>query len=131
MSCKGFTLIETTFSIVIILIAILGLSAIATNSLSPSNAIQPAEVAMGTQYVQEKLEMVLSDRRNPSSSKGFDNIDTAHYPGENLGGGYARTTAVGAWSVNTDQAIYRQITVQVSHNGTLVAQGTLLVADYP
>jgi prepilin-type N-terminal cleavage/methylation domain-containing protein len=127
----GFTLIETVVSVIVILIATAGLFAIFTTSITPRNTPQPFEIATGAQYVQEKLEMVLGDRRNPSASKGFANIDTAHYPSETLASGYSRTTTVGSWPVNTDTATYKQITVQVTHNGSVVAQGVLLVASYP
>ena len=126
----GFTLIETIASIVIILIATVGLFIIVTSAIAPTETPQPYETATGTQYVQEKLEMILADKRNPLSSKGFNNIDTAHYPSENLGNGYARATTVGAWAVNTDTSLYKYINVQVTHNGVLVAQGALLVASY-
>lgn len=127
---RGFTLIETVISIVIILIAVVGLCAIVTTSIAPSAAPQPAEVAAGTLYVEEKLETILGDRRNPSASKGFGNIDSAHYPGESMGSGYTRTTTVGSWPVNTDTTTFKYVTVQVTHNGRLVAQGALLVANY-
>ena len=108
----GFTLIETVASVIIILIATVGLFAIYTTSIAPRNTPQPFEIATGAQYVQEKLEMVLGDRRNQSGSRGFTYISSANYPSETLTAGYSRTTTVGSWPVNTDTATYKQITVQ-------------------
>jgi len=125
---RGFTLIETVVSIVIILIAVVGLSAIFTTSIAPSAAPLPTEVATGAEYVEQKLEMILGDRMSPS--KGFSTISTANYPGETLGNGYTRTTTVDAWPVNTNTNTYRRITVQVLHNGRTVATGVLLVSNY-
>ncbi len=124
----GFTLIETVFAIMIILIAVVGLFAIFTNAVAPSNAPQPYEIAVGIQYMQEGLERVYADRRN--LSRGFSYITPANYPNENLGAGYSRTTTIGAWPVDTDTATYVQVTVQVSHNGRTVAQGATLMANY-
>jgi len=126
----GFTLLELIMSIVIISIASVGLFAIFTTSIVSRNAPQPFEITVGTQYVQEKLEKIYADKRNPSSSKGFTNIDTAHYPPETLVNGYTRTTTVGAWPGNTDFAAYRQITVQVLRNNVIVASATTLVTKY-
>ena len=126
----GFTLIETIAAVVIILIATAGLFAIVSNSITPKNSPQPMEITTGAEYVQEKLEMVLGDRRNQSGSRGFDYIRSANYPSETLGSGYSRTTTIGAWPGNTDTTTFKQVTVQVTHNGTVVAQGVLLVANY-
>lgn len=130
MTEGGFTLLEIIMSIVIMSIAVTGLYAIVTTSIASRNAPQPFEITIGTQYVQDKLEKIYADKRNPSSSRGFANIDTAHYPGETLGNGYTRTTTVGAWSVNPDTNAYKQITVQVLHNGVTVASATTLVTKY-
>jgi type II secretory pathway pseudopilin PulG len=128
----GFTLIETIASIIIILVAVVGLFAIFTNSIASRNTAQPFEVAVGTQYVQEKLEMIYANKRNPRPNPtlvGFDNIPLGT-TNEIIGNGYTRVTTVGQWSVDTDTDNYKQVTVQVLHNGALVAQGVVLVARY-
>jgi Tfp pilus assembly protein PilV len=124
----GFTLIETVISIVIVLVAVVGLFAIFATSISPFAAPQPYETTIGAQYVQEGLERVYADRRNLSRNFAF--IVPGNYPSENLGAGYIRTTTIGAWPFNADTATYRQVTVQVTHNGRLVARGTSLFANY-
>ncbi len=125
----GFTLIETIISIVIILIAVTGLFAIFTTSIASRNTPQPYEITIGTQYVQEGLERVYADRRNPA--RGFTYIVQANYAAEpSLGSGYGRTTTIGAWPVNTDQKTYKQVTVQVTHNSLTVATGVSLMANY-
>jgi Tfp pilus assembly protein PilV len=123
---RGFTLIETALSIVIILIAVIGLFAIFTNSIASRNAPQSFEIAAGIQYLQEGLERVYADRRNPD--RGFSYVATSgNYPNETLGNGYARTTVIADWT----SVDYKQVTVTVTHNGATVASGVLLVANYP
>ncbi len=125
----GFTLIETIISVVIILFAVAGLFAIFTTSIASRNAPQPFETGVGARYVQEGLEAVYGDRRNPA--RGFSYIVQANYPAEAaLGGGYGRTTTIGPWPVDTDQTAFQQITVRVTRRGMVVATGVGLVANY-
>ncbi len=123
---RGFTLIETICSIVIISVAVIGLFAIVTNCVVSNNTPQPFEIAVGTQYVQEKLERIYAEKR--SHGMAFTDINTSRYPDEPLGNGYTRTTKVDAWPWDAD-VNYKRISVQVSHNGTHVADGVLLVAN--
>lgn len=125
----GFTLIETIISIVIISMAVIGLFAVFTTSIASRTGPQPFEIAVGAQYVQEGLEKVYADRRNPL--RGFGYIVSANYPAEpSLGGGFARTTAIGAWA-GGPQTDYLEVAVTATHNGVTVASGVLLVAKYP
>ncbi len=126
---KGFTLIETVMTMVILSIAVMGILQVFFVGLAPRNAPTSLEITIGTQLVQEGLERIRADRRN--AGRGFDYITSANYPAETLSGvfsGYSRTTTIApSWQGN---ASYTQVTVSVTHNNRTVASAVTLVADY-
>ncbi len=127
VSKYGFTLIEMTMAIVIMGVCGLGLFSVFSTILAPKGgAVQPYEMIAGVELVQEGLERVVGDRRNPD--RGFDWITTAHYPVENLPGGYTRTTTIEAWGDDIDN--FRQVTVTVTKGGRTVGRATYLVVKY-
>jgi prepilin-type N-terminal cleavage/methylation domain-containing protein len=127
---RGFTLIETIASVVIMSVSVLGLVSVYTTVMAARNVPQPLEITKGTQFAQEGLERVIADRRSREQGKGFAGIVQGNYVTENLPGGYTRTTTVGAWPHDNDTNLYRQVTVQVAARGRVVGQGTSLVANY-
>ncbi len=129
MNRRGFTLIETVISVVIILVGVIGLFTVITNSIAARNAPQSFEIAAGAQYVQEGLERVYADRRNPD--RGFDYIIPGNHAADPTPplNGFTRTWTVEPWG-GQPQTEYRQVTVTVSRNGRVVATGALLVAAY-
>ncbi len=125
---KGFTLIETVMSMVIISIAVMGVLQIFFVGMAPRNTPFSFEITIGTQLVQERLEQIEAARGN--TSLGFNWIVTGNFPAESLTGGYSRTTTISSWPVDTDQTKYKQISVAVNHNGRTVASAMTLVANY-
>jgi prepilin-type N-terminal cleavage/methylation domain-containing protein len=125
---KGFTLIETIMSMVILSIAVMGVLKVFVAGMAPRNAPISIEITLGNQLVQEGLEKIMAAHRN--TSRGFDWIVTGNFPAETLTGGYSRTTTISTWAGDTDLTHFKQILVSVSHSGRTVASATTLVANY-
>ncbi|OPY70625.1 MAG: hypothetical protein A4E57_00469 [Syntrophorhabdaceae bacterium PtaU1.Bin034] len=125
---SGFTLIELILAIVIMGVCGLGFLSVFTRVMAPKNAPQPYEIVTGTELVQEGLERIAGDRRNPDRGCGW--IVSGNYLQESLPGGYTRTTSIGAWPPNTDLDNYKQATVIVTKGGKIVGKAAYLVANY-
>ncbi|MBI5604485.1 MAG: prepilin-type N-terminal cleavage/methylation domain-containing protein [Deltaproteobacteria bacterium] len=122
---KGFTLIETIISLVILSIAVTGVLQVFFTGLAPRNAPLSIEITTGTQLVQEGLERVKADRSNPA--RGFAYIVSANYLPITING-YVRTTTIApGWGGDVN---YTQVTVSVTHNSRTVASATTLVANF-
>ena len=128
---KGFTLIETIMTIVILSIAVVGILQVFFSGLAPRNAPMSIEITIGTQLVQEGLERIKADRQN--TARGFSYITSANYQAESLSGafsGYTRTTTISSWPIDTDTTKYKQVSVAVTHSSRTVANVTTIVANY-
>jgi prepilin-type N-terminal cleavage/methylation domain-containing protein len=126
---RGFTLIETVMALVILSIAVAGILQVFFTGLAPRNAPLPIEITIGTQLVQERLERIKADRKNPA--RGFGYIISANYPAETLTApfaGFTRTTTISpGWQ---GEANYTLVAVAVANNNRTVASATTLVTNY-
>jgi len=125
---KGFTLIETIMTMVILSIAVMGVLQVFYVGMAPKNVPTSFELTIGNQLAQEGLERIKADSKN--AARGFDYIISSNYPAETLSGGfsgYSRTTTISpSWQ---GDANYTQVTVSVTHNNRTVASATTLVAN--
>lgn len=123
---KGFTLIETIITLVVLSVAALGVLAVFSASITTS--ADPLLTSQATQLAQERIDTIMGDRRNPAL--GYAQIIPAKYPAENPVTGFAgfsRTTliyCVLATDLDTDQGVgfpppcasgYAHVRVTVSH----------------
>jgi len=74
---KGFTLIETIITLVVLSIAAVGVLSVFTTGISGS--ANPLVIDQATQLAQEKMDTILGDRANTSGGRGFDWVVAADY----------------------------------------------------
>lgn len=129
---SGVSLIEIV--IVILAVAVQGVL-LGVAEFTKAGAPTAAQLNLATELAQERMEMVLADRR----MKGFGSFAdpcAGGTPPANCSPPNAAlysllpTTLSGAWSVEPDTAQYRVITVTVNGPEGQAAQLVTLVANY-
>ena len=141
-SIQGFTLVE-----LVVLIVVFSGSLVALLSVSRESARRIAEVdasARAMQYAQERVEMVLADRRNPNRGYTYVPLQSAScnvvsascaYPYENpiTGTSLARSVQVSDISANSacpnPANGCKQVLVTVTRNGRTLASLAALLAN--
>ncbi len=138
---RGFTLVE-----LVVLIVVFSGSLVALLSVSRESARRIAEVdasARAMQYAQERVEMVLADRRNPNRGYAYVPLQSAScnvvsascaYPYENpiTGTSLSRSVQVTDFSANSacpnPANGCKQVLVTVTQNGRKLASLAALLA---
>ena len=141
-SAQGFTLIE-----MLVLIVVFSGSLVALLSVSREAARRIAEVdasARAMQYAQERIEMVLADRRNPNRGYAYVPIQSAScatlsascaYPMESPVTGTLLVRSVAITDVSTGgscpnpSAGCKQVLVTVTQSGRKLASIAALLAN--
>lgn len=113
---SGLTMIEMVVFIVVIAVLGVALMSAIINPLAGAGSQQ--EAVFATQLAQERLEVVLGQKRRegfPGSDpcEGGAGLATCNEPA-----GYDITTSFDAWSGNPDTDNYRVITVSVASGGS-------------
>ena len=142
MKTQGFTLIE-----LLVLIVVFSGSLVALLSVSREAARRIAEVdasARAMQYAQERIEMVLADRRNPNRGYAYVPVQAAScatlsascaYPIDNpvTGTSLVRSVAItdvsAGGSCPNPSAGCKQVLVTVTQNGRKLASIAALLAN--
>lgn len=124
-AARGFTLIELIIFIVIV--SIMGVALLSAFSTSLRGTPAAGQVTQATQLAQERMELVMAQRR----AVGFATFTDPCVPGPGPAActppaGYAVAVVIaGNWNGDTN---YRVITVNVT--GTSSATATSIVAKY-
>lgn len=139
---QGFTLVE-----LVVLIVVFSGSLVALLSVSRESARRIAEVdasARAMQYAQERVEMVLADRRNPNRGYAYVPLQSAGcnaisascaYPYENPMTGTALSRSVQVTDISGSSACpnpangCKQVLVTVTQNGRKLASLAALLAN--
>ena len=139
---QGFTLVE-----LVVLIVVFSGSLVALLSVSRESARRIAEVdasARAMQYAQERVEMVLADRRNPNRGYAYVPLQSAScnaisascaYPYENPMTGTALSRSVQVTDISASSACpnpangCKQVLVTVTQNGRKLASLAALLAN--
>lgn len=142
-AARGVTLVE-----LVVLIVVFSGSLVALLSVSREAARRIAEVdasARAMQYAQERVEMVLADRRNPNRGYAWVPLQSGTcstlsascaYPYENpmTGTSLARSVQVSDYSANSacpnPTNGCKQVLVTVTQNGRKLASLAALLANY-
>ena len=139
---RGFTLVE-----LVVLIVVFSGSLVALLSVSRESARRIAEVdasARAMQYAQERVEMVLADRRNPNRGYAYVPLQSAScnvvsascaYPYENPITGTSLSRSVQVTDISGSSACpnpssgCKQVLVTVTQNGRKLASLAELLAN--
>ncbi len=142
-SAKGFTLVE-----LVVLIVVFSGSLVALLSVSREAARRIADVdasARAMQYAQERVEMVLADRRNPNRGYAYVPLQAAScstlsascaYPLENPITGTTLVRSVQVTDVSSSSACpnpsngCKQVLVSVTQQGRKLASLAALLANH-
>ncbi len=142
-SARGFTLVE-----LVVLIVVFSGSLVALLSVSREGARRIAEVeasARARQYAQERVEMVLADRRNPNRGYAYVPLQTAScntpsancaYPLENPIPGTTLVRSVQVTDISASSACpnpsngCKQVLVSVTQQGRKLASLAALLANH-
>jgi len=141
-ACRGVTLVE-----LVVLIVVFSGSLVALLSVSRESARRIAEVDAGAramQFAQERVEMVLADRRNPNRGYLWVPLQSAScstlsascaYPLENPMAGTSLARSVQITDASTSSACpnpssgCKQVLVTVAQNGRKLASLAALLAN--
>jgi len=141
-STRGFTLVE-----LVVLIVVFSGSLVALLSVSREAARRIADIdasARAMQYAQERVEMVLADRRNPNRGYAYVPLQSAGcnaisascaYPYENPMTGTALSRSVQVTDISGSSACpnpangCKQVLVTVTQNGRKLASLAALLAN--
>ncbi len=141
-STRGFTLVE-----LVVLIVVFSGSLVALLSVSREAARRIADVdasARAMQYAQERVEMVLADRRNPNRGYAYVPLQSAScnvvsascvYPYENPMTGTSLARSVQVTDISANSACpnpsngCKQVLVTVTKNGRTLASLAALLAN--
>ena len=124
-SMRGFSLIELV--IFIVLVSIMGVALLASFSVTTRSTPDAGQVTQATQLAQERIELILAQRRTAGFAAFVDPCTFGTPPAAcTAPAGYTVTAAIAPnWNGDTN---YRVITVTVS--GTMATTATVLVANY-
>ena len=124
-TARGFTLIELIIFIVIA--SIMGVALMAVFSTTTRRAPDAGQLTQATQLAQERMELVMAQRRAAGFAAFVDPCTFGTPPAAcTPPAGYNVTVAiVPNWSANAN---YKQVTVTVT--GTSSATATSIVANY-
>ena len=130
---RGFTLIELVFLIVVLfgsIVAFLSVSGEAGERVADNN-----DKAKAVQLAQEKLEQIISDRRNPD--RDYSYIASANYSAETLTApfvGFSRTVTISDASSNaacpSSSLGCKLVVVTVTKSSVTLASATLMIGNY-
>ena len=141
--CHGFTLVE-----LLVLIVVFSGSLVALLSVSRESARRIADVdasARAMQLAQERIETVIADRRNPNRGYAYLPLQAAScvlpssscaYPIDNglPGSGLSRSVQISDASSSSSCPVpaagCKQVQVNVTKNGVLLASLTALLANH-
>ena len=130
---RGFTLIELVFLIVVLfgsIVAFLSVSGEAGERVADNN-----DKAKAVQLAQEKMELIISDRRNPD--RDYSYITSGAYSAETLTApfvGFSRSVTVS--DASSDAACpsatlgCKLIVVTVTKSSVTLASATLMIGNY-
>lgn len=92
---KGFTIVENIFSVSVIAIGLVGGMTVMQNAAAKT--VNNDMTSIATQVANEKIEIIMGDKE----FQGYDYVDGANYPSEDLSEPYTLERSIEIYEVST------------------------------